>query len=444
MPYKITRRKFLEQSGRSAVIGGTLLTGSTTSASAGANAKVTLGYIGCGNRRKRLIPAFLQLPDVQIAVVCDVHHKRAQIAGEIVERNGGGKPEICGDYRRILDRQDIDAIVIATPEHWKCLPTIHACQAGKDVYVEKPLARTIGEGQIMIKAARKYDRIVMIGTQQRNMLCYHDAVKYIHSGKLGKISAVRAWNFENHAPQGYGNHPDQEPPPELDWNMWLGPAPQAPYNPCRYYGFHFYWDYGGGWQADWGVHMYDIIHWAMKTDTPLSAAASGGKYVTKDRVELPDTFEVVFEYPGFISLYSFRFGNSRLFEGMGYGNAFYGDNGTLVINRDGWRVIPEPTGKLDSQGKMIMRTEAVSGPGSPRAPEHQGKFIEAVKAHKKPEMADVEMGHRSTIPGHLANISYRVGRKVYWDAEKEVFKNDPQANKLIMPDTYRRPWMLEV
>ncbi|MHC4444934.1 MAG: Gfo/Idh/MocA family protein [Planctomycetota bacterium] len=448
MPNKITRRSFLQKSSRSATIGGTMLLGATTQkpvmASARANEKVTLGYIGCGNRRKRLIPPFVQMPDAQIAVVCDVNLPRAENAASIVVNNGGKNPQICTDYRKILDRKDIDAVIVATPEHWKCLPTIHACQAGKDVYVEKPLARTIGEGHIMIRAARKYDRIVMIGTQQRNMQCYRDAVEFIHTGRLGKISEVRAWNFENHTPNGYGIHPDQDPPATLDWDMWLGPAPEVPFNPSRYYGFHFYWDYGGGWQADWGVHMYDIIHWAMKTDKPLSAAASGGKFATKDQVELPDTFEVVFEYPGFISLYSFRFGNRHRFEGMGYGNAFFGENGTLVINRDGWRIIPEPTGKSDPQDNKIMRMDAVSGPGSPRAPQHQQKFIEAVKAHKKPEMADVEMGHRSTVPGHLANISYRLGRKVYWDADKETFKNDPEADKLVMPGPYRKPWILEI
>ena len=246
MPDKISRRRFLEKSGRSATAASTMLIGSTNTtrvtASTGPNEKVTLGYIGCGNRRKRLIPAFLQVPNVQIAVLCEVNLPRAHDAASIVEKNSGRKPEICTDYRKILDRKDIDAVVVATPEHWKCLPTIHACQAGKDVYVEKPLARTIGEGQMMIQAARKYNRIVMIGTQQRNMQCYRQAVEFIHTGKLGKISAVRAWNFVNYGPKGYGLDPDQDPPPTLDWDMWLGTAPKVPFNPSRYHGFHFYWD----------------------------------------------------------------------------------------------------------------------------------------------------------------------------------------------------------
>jgi len=443
----MSRRGFLKKSGHSAVIGSSLLAGAIVSqhaaAARGANEKVRLGYIGCGNRRKRLIPAFGQVPQARIVAVCDVNRPRADVAQGIVEQHFGIKPDIYNDYRKILDRKDIDAVVVATPEHWKFLPTVHACQAGKDVYVEKPLGRTIGEGRMMIEAARKYDRIVMVGTQQRSMQCYRDAVEYIHSGKLGKICEVRAWNFENHAPTGYGVHPDQPAPPNLDWDMWLGPAPKVPFNPSRYHGFHFYWDYGGGWQADWGVHMYDIIHWAMKSDKPLSAAASGGKFSTRDQVELPDTFEVVFEYPGFISLYSFRFGNGKTYEGMGYGNAFYGENGTLLINRDGWRVIPEPAPNSNPQKQNLMRTEKIERPGSPKAPEHQQRFIDAVIAHKKPVVADVEMGYRSTLPGHLANISYRTGRKVYWDAEKETFKNDPDANKYIMP-VYRKPWVFEI
>ena len=291
----------------------------------------------------------------------------------------------------------------------------------------------------MVQAARQHDRIVMIGTQQRNMQCYRDAVEFIHSGKLGKISEVRSWNFENRAPHGYGKPPDQDPPPTIDWNMWLGPAPEVRFNRNRCFSFHFFWDYGGGWQTDWAVHMYDIIHWAMKADTPISAAASGGKFARNDNTELPDTFEVAFEYPGFISLYSYRHGNGRLFEDMWYGNAFFGENGTLVINRDGWRVIPEPVDMHHPEKRKIMRMEAAGGPGSPTEPEHQRKFIEAVKAHKRPDMADVEMGHRSTIPGHLANISFRTRRKVYWDADREKIKDDPQADKLLKP-VYREPW----
>ena len=439
----ITRRTFLERTGRSAAIGTTLLASSTTTQRAHAashpNEKVTLGWIGCGNRRKRLIPAFVQLPDVQVAAVCDVNRPRAEVARKLVEEHGGARPDIYGDYQRILDRQDIDAVIVATPEHWKCLPTIQACQAGKDVYVEKPLARTIAEGRLMVQAARQHDRIVMIGTQQRNMQCYRDAVEFIHSGKLGKISEVRSWNFENRAPHGYGKPPDQDPPPTIDWNMWLGPAPEVRFNRNRCFSFHFFWDYGGGWQTDWAVHMYDIIHWAMKADTPISAAASGGKFARNDNTELPDTFEVAFEYPGFISLYSYRHGNGRLFEDMWYGNAFFGENGTLVINRDGWRVIPEPVDMHHPEKRKIMRMEAAGGPGSPTEPEHQRKFIEAVKAHKRPDMADVEMGHRSTIPGHLANISFRTRRKVYWDADREKIKDDPQADKLLKP-VYREPW----
>jgi predicted dehydrogenase len=443
---RVSRRKFLRQSGRSVLASGALAAATPAAiarSAPGANERVTLGWIGCGNRRKRLIPGFLQHPDARISVVCDVSRGRAEMAQRLVAEQGGGEPEILGDYRRVLERSDVDAVVVATPEHWKCLPTLHACQAGKDVYVEKPLARTVAEGRLMIQAARKYDRVVMIGTQQRSMQCYREAVEFIHSGKLGKISEVRSWNFENLAPHGYGNPPDQESSPGLDWDLWLGPAPKVLYNPNRYHSFHFFWDYGGGWQTDWAVHMYDIIHWAMKEDTPISAAAAGAKFARRDNTELPDTFEVVFEYPGFLSLYSYRHGNGRVFEDMWYGNAFYGENGTLAINRDGWRVIPEPVDMNDPEKRKVMRMAATGGPGSPTEPEHQLKFIEAVKAHRPPETADVEMGHRSTIPGHLANIAYRTGRKVYWDAEKEQVKSDPEANRLLTP-TYRKPWVLEL
>jgi predicted dehydrogenase len=271
------------------------------------------------------------------------------------------------------------------------------------------------------------------------MDCYREAIEFIHSGRLGRISEVRAWNFENLAPAGYGRPPDSPPPPGLDWDFWLGPAPSAAYNPNRYHQFHFFWDYGGGWQCDWGVHMFDVIHWAMKVDSPLSATGVGGRFSRQDNTEYPDTFEAVFEYPGFVALYSYRHGNGRPFEGMWYGNAFYGEDGTLVINRDGWQVIPEPHESHDpSKG---LRMGARQGPATPVEGPHQRRFIDAVKSGKAPEGADVLTGQRSTVPGHLANISYRIGRKIRWDAGKETIKDDPPANALLGP-AYREPWVL--
>jgi predicted dehydrogenase len=447
MPSYLTRRVFLASSPAALAAGSALIAGvslpQATRPARSAGQKVNLAFIGCGIRRHRQIPAFLERGDVRVAAVCDVSASRAQAARNLVEENGGGRPEVYSDFRHVLDCAEVDAVVIATPEHWKCLITRLACEAGKDVYVEKPLALTIGEGRRMVEAARKHGRIVMIGTQQRSMDCYREAIEFLHSGRLGRISTLRSWNFENLAPEGYGNPPDQKPPAELDWDLWLGPAPQAEYNPNRFSAFHFFWDYGGGWQCDWGVHLFDVVHWAMKVDFPISAAGFGGKFSRRDNTEHPDTFEGVFEYPGFISLYSYRHGNGHEFEGMWYGNAFYGENGTLVVNRDGWRVSPEPMETHDISGLKGWRMATASGPGTTVEGPHQQKFIDAVKTRKPPDVGDIETGHRSTIPGHLANIAYRLGRKVYWDAAREVIKDDPEANKLLLRP-YRSPWTLDV
>jgi predicted dehydrogenase len=441
MPKRITRRTFLEQSSRAAVVGGSLLTtaGPARAAGLGANEKVRLGWIGCGGRGGQLLSSFKQLPDADVVAACDVHRGRA----ERLAKTAGPQVAVYTDFRKLLERQDVDAVIVPTTGHWHCLPTLHACQAGKDVYVEKPLAWSIGEGRMMVKAARKYNRVVMIGTQQRSTPHFQEAVDFIQSGKLGKITTVRMWNMENTSPEGYGNPPDEPPPAELDWDFWLGPAPKAVFNRNRFDRHYWFWDYGGGWQSEWAVHHHDVTQWAMKVDHPLSAAAGGGKFCLQDNTELPDTIDVVYEYPEFVALYSFRHCNAHPYENAWYGNAFYGENGTLVLNRSGWRVIPEPVAMKPRKQRGQLRMEAVKRPATGGEPEHQRQFLKAVKTRERYELADVETGHFSSVPGHLANISYRVGRKVHWDAEKERIKDDPEADKLVTRE-YRKPWVLEV
>jgi len=440
----LTRRELVKQAGRSVAFAGSLQAMAAalgqTPATRGANELVNLGLIGCGNRRRQLIPAFLEHRLARITAVCDVSVNRAGAAAQLVEQTGGARPEVYQNYRKLLDRPEVDAVVIATPEHWKCLTACHACLAGKDVYVEKPLALSIAEGRIIVEIVRKTGRLAMFGTQQRSMSSYQEAVGYIRSGQLGKISEVRSWNFENRAPEGYGNPPDQKPPGDLDWDLWLGPAPKRSYNPNRYHAFHFFWDYGGGWQCDWAVHMHDVVHWAMNVDAPLSAVASGGKFARQDNTEHPDTFEAVYEYPGFISIYSYRHGNGLPFEGMWYGNAFFGEKGTLVVNRDRWEVIPEPVDAYDPVKRKVVRALAIEKKGSVVEGPHQRSFVDAVRNRKLPEGTDLLTGHRSTIPGHLANVAYRTERKVIWDSRTETIRDITEADRLTAPP-YRSPWV---
>jgi len=452
VPNKTTRRRFLARSSQSALLGTALLADTSLSRTAkgaiGANEKIRMGWIGCGSRGRQLLREFREQSDVQVIAGCDVNRPRLERFKKEAETN----IDLYSDFRKLLERKDLDAVVVATNGHWHCLPTIHACQTGKDVYVEKPLAWSIGEGRMMVQAARKYDRIVMVGTQQRSMPHYQEAIDFIQSGQLGAISEVRAWNLENLAPAGFGNPSDCDPPEGLDWDFWLGPAPKVPFNPNRLSRHYWFWDYGGGWQSEWAVHMNDVTHWAMGVKAPLSAAASGGNFACKDNRELPDTLEVIFEYPDFIYLYTSRQGNCRFQEDACYGNAFYGENGTLFINRSQWWVAPQPPlsyNPYDSrqpfpkEGRMATVKKMGEPVGEPEKPRHPRVFLDAIKAHKRPPTADVEVGHHSSVPGHLANISYRTGRKIHWDAEAERIKNDPEANKLLSRE-YRRPWVLEV
>ncbi|MGB4728036.1 MAG: Gfo/Idh/MocA family oxidoreductase, partial [Thermogutta sp.] len=294
MKSKATRRQFLGSSaaGVAAVWLGSQ-TAVTGQQAAPPSEMVNVGLIGCGGEGRAVATAHSRLGDARIVAVCDVNSKRLADARQ---QFGGEKIAAYDDYRRMLDSKDVDAVIVATNDHWHVLPTIHACQAGKDVYVEKPLSVFIAEGQAAVKAAEKYKRIVTIGTQQRSWPHYQQAAEMIKEGKLGIITEVRVWDFDCMYP-GFGNPPDSDPPPELNWDFWLGPAPKVPYNPNRYNHFYWFFDYGGGWQVDWAVHHYQIVHWFLEAKGPISAAAMGGFYCFENtNTEWPDSFVAICEY----------------------------------------------------------------------------------------------------------------------------------------------------
>lgn len=434
MPDHLSRRTFLQKTGRAAALGAAIsTTARSASAVNGANDRLRLGFIGCGIRGPQLLEGFQQqVPSMEVAACCDLKRSRA----ERFKGLAGPQCETYSDFRKLVERKDLDAVVIAVNGHWHCLPVIHACAAGKHVYAEKPLAWSIGEGRVMVNAARKYDRIVYFGAQQRHMPHYQDAVELIQSGKLGRITQVRSWNVENIAPEGFGSPPDGAPPADLDWDFWLGPAPKVPYNPNRYDHHYWFWEYGGGWQSEWGVHHNDVVRWAMKADVPLSVASSGGKWARKDNAPLPDTLDVLYEFPEFLYIYTFRHCNGRPIEGLTCAEAFYGENGTLVINRSAWAVYPEYSGPDKPRMKPIEKVPS-------RGEYHQKAFADAVRAGKVVPGCDIEEGQKSSVLGHLSNISFRVGRKIHWDAQAEQVKNDAEANKLVSR-VYREPWKLEV
>jgi predicted dehydrogenase len=374
---------------------------------------------------------FAKVPGHRFIAICDVHDTRLGQTRELV---GGESIRTYGDYRKLLEDKDIDAVIIATPGHWHALQTIHACQAGKDVYVEKPLASSIGEGRATVEAARKYERMVQIGTQQRSWEHYRVAAELVQAGRLGEISEVKAWDYDYFYP-GFGSPPNSEPPPQLDWELWLGPAPKVPFNPNRFAHHYWFFDYGGAWQVDWAVHHYDIVNWCLGVTAPIAAVAMGGPMCFDDsNTQWPDTFSGILEYgpgpvakKGFLLQYTFRAGCRR--EHRSHGKCFFGTEASMILDRSGFTITPE-------RGKG--NEESFRGAG----PHHQAVFLDSVRSRTR-SLADVEQGHYASLPGHLLNIAWRVGRKIHWDAAREQVIGDPQANALVTKQ-YRSPWKLEI
>ncbi|MHB8901487.1 MAG: Gfo/Idh/MocA family protein [Thermoguttaceae bacterium] len=297
MAHDVSRRKFLSATAAVAAAGlaGTVVRADGKGA---ASERVRLGIIGCGRRGRQLIPVFRSFSDVEISVICDVNGKSMDQAHELL----GGKPEREGDYRKILDREDIDAVVLATTEHWHGLPFIQACQAGKHIFVEKPLSHTVVEGRAMVRAAKKAGNIAMMGTQQRGQEHYAPAIQIVQSGRLGKVSLVECWNVMKMG-KGFTTEVIQgEPPEHLDWDRWLGPAPMVPFDSRRMV-YMFWFDYGGGMMTNWAVHHMDIILWAMQVTSPERASCLGDQYVLRDLGDTPDTLQASWEFPGFLVQY---------------------------------------------------------------------------------------------------------------------------------------------
>jgi predicted dehydrogenase len=437
---RASRREFMKQSaGLGAVAAG--LSTNPPSAS-GANDRIRVGLIGCGGMGQSDLRDFLKVDGIQCVALCDVDDSQCAETRAWVTRQNGQNPElITRDFRQVLDRKDIDAVIVATPDHWHALPTIMACQAGKDVYVEKPLALSIGEGRAMVKAARKYNRIVQMGTQQRSAPHYSEAVEYVKSGKLGKIRLVRAWAY-----QGWmGNIaavPDNEPPQGVDYDMWLGPAPKRPFNKNRFhFNFRWYWDYSGGLMTDWGAHMIDIANWAMGVKAPSSAMSTGGKFgFPEDAEETPDTQQALWGYPGYSMLWEHATAIDRGPEARNHGVAFHGNNGTLVVDRGGWDVYPEiATVEGRPQYKVAAQPRRPVGNDQSHL-EHVKNFIDCTRSRTLPR-SDVEVGHNSMIACHVGNIAFRLGRQVRWDPEAERFIGDAEADKWVTRP-YRAPWKL--
>jgi predicted dehydrogenase len=449
------RRKFV-----TGLIGAAAaLSASSSARSLGANDRVNVGLIGCGGRGRYDANLLRQIPNVEIVAVCDVYGPHANAAKNWV----GPRCQAYQDFRKLLERKDVDAVLVATPDHWHAIPTVLACQAGKDVYVEKPLAHTIEEGRKMVTAARRYNRVVQLGTQHRSAPHFREAARIIQSGEIGPVHFVRVWNYINMSPDGVGRAANSSPPPGLDWDFYLGPAPYVPFNKNRFLvSYRWFWDYAGGMATDYGTHRFDSVHEVMNVDAPRLVAASGGRYVLKDGGDTPDTLQITYEYPGFVLSYEasmvnghgcggrtpgMRYYLTRCQDDRPHGLAFYGTRGTLYADRVGFEIYPEPKGEFgpgavnvvqgDSAGFLTERKEVR---GRDCTDLHIKDFIDCVRSRQKP-VADVEIGHHSTIVPHLGNIALRTGHKIRWDAAEEEIPDDPQASALLSRKA-RKPWDL--
>jgi predicted dehydrogenase len=413
-----TRRTFLKQTG--AGIAGAAFVAASASRVLGANERLVVGLIGPGGQGQTLGNTFVG-HNVKVAYVCDADSRRREQSKAQCKAD-----HAVADMRKVLDDKAVDAVVIATPDHWHAPATILACEAGKHVYVEKPCAHNIREGRLMIEAARRNNRVVQVGTQSRSTPTVRNAMKRLAEGAIGDVLVAKAWNSQLRA--NHGHKPACDPPAELDYDMWTGPAPMVPFRPSFHPGHWRWWfNFGCGDAGNDGVHDIDIARWGLGVTThPSSVTGYGAKIFFDDDQEFPDTQYVQFEYPGDgrighqrLLVYEHRIWSPYVQEGHENGNAFYGTKGMMVLGKHaGWKM-------YGPRNKLI---EEESGPIS--LPAHVGDFIDAVKTGRRPN-ADIEIGHLSASLSHLANIIARVGRQVKFDPQKEQIVGDDAANALV-------------
>ena len=451
MSAEMNRRDFIRRTGVSGA--GLALSGVGAARQLlGASDMVRIGVIGTGRQGRGDLQAFAKQPDAQVVAIADVYEPNLNKAREALLKSTDKQVEVYKDFRQILDRKDIDAVIVATPDHWHALPAVEACKAGKDVYVEKPVSTVVEEGRTIVEAARKYRRVVQVGTQQRSGIHFQKAVALVQDGFLGKISFVRTWNYSNEYPEGIGNPADSDPPRDLNWDMWLGPAPKRPFNwnrfgvGDRWSTFRYFWDYAGGFMTDWGVHLIDIVQWAMRVEGPKVITASGGRFYLQDNAETPDTLQVTYEYPGFLCVYENRWDNGNSMHNHGYGIEFHGTDGTMFLDRDGFQVYPEERrsgGRQSSREKVERAPHIEMKSANNEHSDHVRNFLDCIKS-RKPPISDIEIGHRSTSACLLGNVAYRSQERLVWDITEERLKHGPKEAHNLLSREYREPWKLEV
>jgi len=431
----VTRRNFIKSTTVLAA-GATIPAWAKTSA----NDKINVGLIGCKNMGWSNLSDFLLHSDVRCVALADIDQSILRSREEELEKKQGVKPDVYGDYRKILDRKDVDIVIIGTPDHWHCLQFVDACKAGKDVYVEKPISNSIAECDVMVAAARKYNRIVQVGQQQRSSGHWKEMVDYLRSGKLGNIGHVHVWaNFNYAAMQP--PVPDSKVPDGVDFETWLGPTPTRSFNQQRFHGsWRMFWNYGGGLMTDWGVHLLDMGLWGMDIKTlPLKISAFGGNFLYPNGAnETFDTQMVTYQFDKFIMSWENNAGTETGPYGKNYGVLFRGANGTLVANRDNWEIYPEKDNRTGAAKIPEMTVKADFQDHRL----HVANFLECVKTRNNQTACTIENGSLCAKYAHLGNIAARTGMALIFDDSQKKFDH-PEADKYIQPP-YRAPWQFPV
>lgn len=397
---------------------------------------INAALIGCRGMGWADLTSMLKMPQVRCAALCDVDQNvLGKRMGELEKI--GIQPDTYGDYRKLLERKDVDVVIIATPDHWHCLQMTDAVAAGKDVYVEKPAANSIAEAQLMAAAAKRSGRMVQVNQWQRSQQHFKDAIAYVQSGKLGKITMAKTWIYSAGA-VALNPVPDEAVPAGVDYAMWLGPAPKRPFNKYRFHNdFRWFYDYAGGTMTDWGVHLIDIVLEAMKVDMPQSVVSAGGKQMFPgDARETPDTQLATYDYGSFLMTWEHGMGLGSAPFGLDHGIAFFGANGTMLLNRNGWEVKPAMVNKEPKIPAVAWQPTQENGLDA-----HTRNFIEVVGSRDYSKLnCPIEAGVRVAINSHMGNIAQRTGEKIYWNAGANNF-SAAKANKLITPE-YHNGWKL--
>ncbi|RAJ07471.1 Gfo/Idh/MocA family protein [Arenibacter echinorum] len=397
------------------------------------NDKIGVGLIGCNGMGFSDLTSMLKMSEIEVVALCDVDDSVLKKRTADLEKAGIKKPKLYKDYRKLLEDKDVDVVIIGTPDHWHCLQLSDAVKAGKDVYCEKPLANSIEECNLMLSSVQASNRMVQIGQWQRSQPHFVDAIDFVHSGKLGEIRLAKAWAY-----QGWMGSipvlPDTAAPAGVDYDMWLGPAPKRPFNTNRFhFNFRWYWDYAGGLMTDWGVHLMDYALYGMKANTPKSVMALGGKFAyPNDASETPDTLQTVYEYDGFSILWEHATGIDNGNYGRNHGISFIGNNGTLVLDRNGWEVIAEK----DKMQSITLQQNQGNG-----LDKHTVNFIEAVKSRDASQLkAPLKVGYDAALVCHMGNIAFKTGNRIYWDNYSGQFSDD--ASNALINAHYHNGWEL--